>query len=188
MFQHCDSENITTRRGSVGRESSTQWLTIPIRSKLSTDIFGGRCTRSSRRRGPRFHRLLTVISVHERAGGRVVSRQKETSQQRISTMPQIFHRLTESRRVVTLHKAFREWMPVGRSGRSVDYKRALTMTLPFWLGRSKILSIDHDDSGANRGARVEAWDGATERVRRDDGAGGSDELLLGAGVRADLGT
>ena len=103
-------------------------------------------------------------------------------------MPQIFHRLTESRRVVTLHQAFREWMPVGRSGRSVDYKRALTMTLPFWLGRSKILSIDHDDSGANRGARVEAWDGATERVRRDDGAGGSDELLLGAGVRADLGT
>jgi hypothetical protein len=94
----------------------------------------------------------------------LVSRQKATSQQRISRMPQIFHRLTESRRVVTLHKAFREWMPVGRSGRSVDYKRALTMTLPFWLGRSKILSIDHDDSGANRGARGEAWDGATKRV------------------------
>src|SRR6516225_670226 len=67
-------------------------------------------------------------------------------------------------------------------------KRALTMTLPFWLGRSKILSIDHNDSGADHGARGEAWNGATERVRRDDGAGGSDELLLGARVRADLGT
>src|ERR1700746_499820 len=59
------------------------------------------------------------------------------------------------------------------------------MTLPCWLGRSKILSIDHDDSGANRGARGEAWNGATERVRRDHGAGGGDELLLGAGVLAD---
>ena len=66
--------------------------------------------------------------------------------------------------------------------------RALTMTLPFWFGCSKILLIDHDDNGAARGARGEAWDGATARVRRDDSAGGSDELLLGAGVRADLGT
>jgi len=39
------------------------------------------------------------------------------------------------------------------------------MTLLFWLGRSKILSIDHEDSGADRGARGEAWNGATERVR-----------------------
>src|SRR6266853_5953920 len=33
----------------------------------------------------------------------------------------------------------------------------------------------------------EEADGTTERVRRDDRAGGGDELLLGAGLRADVG-
>jgi hypothetical protein len=56
------------------------------------------------------------------------------------------------------------------------------MALPFWLGRSKISSTDHEDSGHDCGGRREANDGATERVRRDDGTGGGDELLLGAGI------
>jgi hypothetical protein len=43
------------------------------------------------------------------------------------------------------------------------------------------------DSGHDRRGRCEANDGATERVRRDDRAGGGDELLLGAGIRADVG-
>src|ERR1700730_5340092 len=62
----------------------------------------------------------------------------------------------------------------------------LTMALPFWRAWSKILSTDHEDSGTGVPWREEA-DGATERVRRDDRAGGGDELLLGAGFRADVG-
>src|ERR1700758_1615100 len=56
------------------------------------------------------------------------------------------------------------------------------MALPFSHACSKILSTDHEDSGTER----EEADGTTERVRRDDRAGGGDELLLGAGFRTDV--
>src|SRR5579862_4271684 len=61
-----------------------------------------------------------------------------------------------------------------------------TMALPLWHACSKILSTDDEDGGASV-PLARGRDGPTERVRRDDRAGGGDELLLGAGLRADVG-